>query len=177
MDYHRQNNVDIRIVRIFNTYGPRMDSQDGRVLSNFVVQALRAEPLTLYGKGNQTRSFCYVDDLIEGMIRMMNQQKTVGPINLGNPREISMKALARMVLKATGSRSRIVTKPLPKDDPRRRKPDISLAKKYLAWSPQVPLEDGLEKTIDYFRGILGERDERGGSPRRTCSDGRRSPSQ
>ena len=155
MDYHRQNRVDIRIVRIFNTYGPRMDREDGRVLSNFIVQALRGEPITLYGKGSQTRSFCYVDDLIDGMIGVMEQEKTIGPVNLGNPTEISVKELAEMVLRATGSRSQIVEKPLPADDPRRRRPDISLAEEIIGWLPKIPLEEGLDKTIRYFREELG----------------------
>ncbi len=156
MDYHRQNIVDIRIVRIFNTYGPRMNPQDGRVLSNFVVQALEGQPITLYGTGQQTRSFCYVDDLIEGMIRMMDQESSIGPINLGNPVEIAMRELAERVLRATGSRSTIVERPLPKDDPRRRQPDIGLAKKVLGWEPRVPLEEGLAKTIRFFRELLGK---------------------
>jgi len=156
MDYHRQNHVDIRIVRIFNTYGPRMDPQDGRVLSNFVVQALRGEPLTLYGEGTQTRSFCYVDDLIDGLILMMNQDATTGPINVGNPTEISMRDLAKLVLRETGSSSPVVQKPLPKDDPRRRQPDIQLARKHLGWSPRVPLDEGLRRTIAYFRELLAD---------------------
>ena len=156
MDYHRQNMVDIRIVRIFNTYGPRMNPQDGRVLSNFVVQALEGQPITLYGTGQQTRSFCYVDDLIDGMIRMMDQEASIGPINLGNPVEIAMRELAERVLRATGSRSTIVERPLPKDDPRRRQPDIGLAKKVLGWEPRVPLEEGLAKTIRFFRELLGK---------------------
>ena len=155
MDYHRQNGVDIRIVRIFNTYGPRMDPQDGRVLSNFVVQALKGEPITLYGGGHQTRSFCYVDDLIEGMIRMMDQEPVVGPVNLGNPLEITVRDLAERVLAATGSKSRIVERPLPKDDPRRRQPDITLARSLLGWEPRVSLEEGLSRTIGYFRSVLG----------------------
>ena len=155
MDYHRQNMVEIRIVRIFNTYGPRMDPQDGRVLSNFVWQALRGEPLTIYGEGGQTRSFCYVDDLVEGMIRMMDQDQTTGPINLGNPAEISVRALAEKIIAATGSKSSIASRPLPQDDPRRRQPDISLARRVLGWEPQVPLDTGLARTIGYFRGLLG----------------------
>jgi UDP-glucuronate decarboxylase len=156
MDYHRQNMVDIRIVRIFNTYGPRMNPKDGRVLSNFIVQALLEQPITLYGAGDQTRSFCYVDDLIDGMIRMMDQDESIGPINLGNPMEITMRQLAENIVRATGSKSPIVEKPLPKDDPRRRQPDILLAKKTLGWSPTVPLEEGLQRTIRYFRGALSK---------------------
>ena len=154
MDYHRQNNVDIRIVRIFNTYGPRMDPQDGRVLSNFVVQALRDQPVTVYGEGKQTRSFCYVSDMVEGMIRMMNQDTAIGPVNLGNPDEISIRTLAEMVIRATGCKAGIVEKPLPQDDPRRRRPDITLAREVLGWSPRVSLAQGLESTIEYFRKIL-----------------------
>jgi UDP-glucuronate decarboxylase len=160
MDYHRQNGVDIRIVRIFNTYGPRMDAQDGRVLSNFVVQALRGEPITLYGEGEQTRSFCYVDDLIEAMIRMMDQDESTGPVNIGNPDEVSVMDLAKLVLRETGSKSVIVKAPLPRDDPRRRKPDIALAQKLLGWSPKVRLADGLRKTIEHFRKVLAEMEPR-----------------
>ncbi|HVR74784.1 MAG TPA: UDP-glucuronic acid decarboxylase family protein [Planctomycetota bacterium] len=159
MDYHRQNKVDIRIVRIFNTYGPRMDPKDGRVLSNFIVQALREEPITLYGDGTHTRSLCYVDDLIEGLLRMMDQERSIGPINLGNPSELSVKKLAEMVQQATGTVSDIVKKPLPKDDPRRRQPDITLAREILGWTPTVSLEKGLEKTIQYFREILRKEQE------------------
>jgi UDP-glucuronate decarboxylase len=155
MDYHRQNLIDVRIVRIFNTYGPRMDAADGRVLSNFIVQALRGEPITLYGGGLQTRSFCYVDDLIEGMIRMMDQDSSTGPVNLGNPRELTVRELAERVLVLTHSSSTIEDRPLPKDDPRRRQPDITLARKLLSWEPTVSLEAGLEKTIAYFRETLG----------------------
>ncbi|HWA26376.1 MAG TPA: UDP-glucuronic acid decarboxylase family protein [Lacunisphaera sp.] len=150
-DYHRENKVDIRIVRIFNTYGPRMHPNDGRVVSNFIVQALKGENLTVYGEGTQTRSFCYVDDLIEGFIRMMAQTATVGPVNLGNPGEFTMLELAEQVLKLTKSKSKIVHKPLPSDDPRQRRPDITLAKKYLKWEPKVPLTEGLQKTIAYFK--------------------------
>ncbi len=154
MDYHRQNKVDIRIVRIFNTYGPRMLPNDGRVVSNFVVQALNGEDLTIYGDGSQTRSFCYVDDLIEGFIRMMNQDKIIGPVNIGNPGEFTMLELAREVLDLTGSKSKIVYKPLPGDDPKMRRPDISLAKEALGWEPTIPLRKGLEKTIVYFDNLL-----------------------
>ena len=154
MDYHRQNNVDIRIVRIFNTYGPRMLPNDGRVVSNFIVQALNGEDLTIYGDGSQTRSFCYVDDLIEGFVRMMNQDKIIGPVNIGNPGEFTMLELAKEVLDLTGSKSKIVYKPLPGDDPKMRRPDISLAKEALSWEPNIPLRKGLEKTIVYFDNLL-----------------------
>jgi len=154
-DYWRQYNVDIKVVRLFNTYGPRMHPNDGRVVSNFIVQALRNEPLTMYGDGSQTRSFCYVDDLLDGMMRMMDTPKGVtGPINLGNPGEFSMIELAEKILKLTGSKSHIEYKPLPQDDPRQRQPDISLAKDKLAWEPKINLEDGLKETIAYFRTIL-----------------------
>lgn len=150
-DYHRENNVDIRVVRIFNTYGPRMLPNDGRVVSNFIVQALRGENITIYGKGDQTRSFCYVDDLIEGFVRFMEQTAFVGPLNLGNPVEFTILQLAEKVIELTGSKSGIHFAPLPKDDPTRRKPDITLAKKYLDdWEPNFPLEAGLKKTIAYF---------------------------
>ena len=150
-DYHRENKVDIRVVRIFNTYGPRMHPNDGRVVSNFIVQALKGEPITIYGDGTQTRSFCYVDDLIEGFLRLMNQTATVGPINLGNPGEFTMLELAEQVLKLTKSKSKIVHQPLPADDPKQRRPDITLARKFLKWEPKVPLAEGLKKTIAYFR--------------------------
>ena len=150
-DYHRENKVDIRIVRIFNTYGPRMHPNDGRVVSNFIVQALKGENITVYGDGTQTRAFCYVDDLLEGFVRMMNQTATVGPINLGNPGEFTMLELAENVLKLTKSKSKIVHKPLPADDPKQRRPDITLAKKYLKWEPKVPLAEGLKQTIAYFK--------------------------
>ncbi|MCK9201231.1 MAG: UDP-glucuronic acid decarboxylase family protein [Gallionella sp.] len=154
-DYWRQYNVDIKVVRLFNTYGPRMHPNDGRVVSNFIVQALRNEPLTMYGDGSQTRSFCYVDDLLDGMMRMMDTPKGVtGPINLGNPGEFSMLELAEKVLQLTGSKSRIEYRPLPLDDPRQRQPDISLAKDKLGWEPKVKLEDGLKDTIAYFKTIL-----------------------
>jgi len=154
MDYHRQNNVDIRIVRIFNTYGPRMLPNDGRVVSNFIVQALNGEDLTIYGDGSQTRSFCYVDDLIEGFVRMMNQDKIIGPVNIGNPGEFTMLELAKEVLDLTGSKSKIIYKPLPGDDPKMRRPDITLAKQALDWEPTIPLRKGLEKTIVYFDNLL-----------------------
>jgi len=154
-DYHRENGVDIRVIRIFNTYGPRMLANDGRVVSNFVVQALRGEDLTVYGEGQQTRSFCYVDDLVEGFIRFMAQTEIVGPMNLGNPGEFTMMELAELVLRKVGGASRITHKPLPADDPKQRKPDISLAKKHLGWEPKIPLEEGIERTIAYFRNSLG----------------------
>ncbi len=152
-DYHRQNNVDIRVVRIFNTYGPRMAIDDGRVISNFIVQALRGEPLTVYGDGSQTRSFCYVDDMVEGIIKAM-ESDYIGPINLGNPEEITIMELAEKIISLTGSRSKIEFKPLPPDDPARRRPDISLAKKVLNWEPKVSLEEGLKRTIEYFRKAI-----------------------
>ena len=154
MDYHRQNNVDIRIVRIFNTYGPRMLANDGRVVSNFIVQALKGEDITIYGDGSQTRSFCYVDDLIEGFVRMMNQDKIIGPVNIGNPGEFTMLELAKEVLELTGSKSNIVYRPLPGDDPKMRRPNIELAKSALGWEPTIPLRKGLEKTIVYFDELL-----------------------
>lgn len=154
MDYHRQNNVDIRIVRIFNTYGPRMLMNDGRVVSNFIVQALKGEDLTIYGDGSQTRSFCYVDDLIEGFVRMMDQDKIIGPVNIGNPGEFTMLELAKEVLDLTGSKSMIVYKPLPGDDPKMRRPNIDLAKSALGWEPTIPLRQGLEKTIVFFEELL-----------------------
>lgn len=156
MDYHRQNGVDIRIVRIFNTYGPNMCPDDGRVVSNFVVQALRNDPLTLYGDGNQTRSFQYVDDLIEGIIQMMENEKGfLGPVNIGNPEEFTVKQLAELVLKMIPeSTSAITHKDLPSDDPTRRRPDITLAREQLHWEPRVQLTEGLEKTIAYFREYL-----------------------
>lgn len=154
MDYHRQNKVDIRIVRIFNTYGPRMLPNDGRVVSNFIVQALKGENITIYGDGNQTRSFCYVDDLIEGLVRMMCQDKIIGPVNIGNPGEFTMLELAKEVLELTGSKSEIIYEPLPGDDPKMRRPNIDLAKSALDWEPKVPLRKGLEKTICYFDELL-----------------------
>jgi UDP-glucuronate decarboxylase len=155
-DYHRQHRVDIRVVRIFNTYGPRMHPNDGRVVSNFIVQALRGEDLTIYGDGTQTRSFCYVDDLVDGLLRMMDAPDgTTGPINLGNPHEFTMLELAEMTLRLTGSRSRLVRRPLPQDDPKQRQPDITRAKAALAWQPKVELEEGLGRTVDYFRRLLG----------------------
>jgi UDP-glucuronate decarboxylase len=156
MDYHRQNRVDIRIARIFNTYGPRMAVDDGRVVSNFIVQALRGEPLTVYGDGRQTRSFCYVSDLVDGLVRMMNAEGTIGPLNLGNPTEFTIFELAELVLKLTKGRSKIERRPLPSDDPVRRCPDIGLARAKLGWEPRVGLEEGLGRTIEYFRGALGK---------------------
>jgi len=155
-DYHRQNKVNIRVVRIFNTYGPRMHPNDGRVISNFIMQALRNEPITIFGDGLQTRSFCYVDDMVEGIVRMMNgPDDFVGPVNLGNPGEYSMLELAENIVRLTGSKSVIEFRPSPMDDPRRRQPDITLAKEKLGWEPGVGLQKGLEKTIAYFREILG----------------------
>jgi UDP-glucuronate decarboxylase len=154
-DYHRENSVDIRVVRIFNTYGPRMHPNDGRVVSNFIVQALKGEDLTIYGDGSQTRSFCYVDDLVDGFVRLMNQTETVGPVNLGNPGEFTMLELAEIVLKKVGGTSKITNRPLPADDPKQRRPDITLAKKHLGWEPKVPLAEGIERTIAYFRKELG----------------------
>jgi len=153
-DYHRENKVDIRVVRIFNTYGPRMHEADGRVVSNFIVQALKGEDITVYGDGSQTRSFCYVDDLIEGFVRLMNQNETIGPVNLGNPGEFTMLQLAELTVKLVGGASRIVHRELPADDPKQRRPDITLAKRVLQWEPKVPLEEGLKRTISYFRGRL-----------------------
>lgn len=150
-DYHRQYHLPIKVVRIFNTYGPKMHPQDGRVISNFIMQALKGEPITIYGKGDQTRSFCYVDDLIEAMVLVMETGKEVtGPINLGNPTEFCILELAEQVLRLTNSSSKLIFKPLPSDDPQQRKPDISLAKNLLGWDPKVSLEEGLLKTIDYF---------------------------
>jgi UDP-glucuronate decarboxylase len=153
-DYHRQCNLDIKVARIFNTYGPRMHPSDGRVVSNFIIQALNNQPITLYGDGNQTRSFCYVDDLIDGLLRLMNSPASlIGPVNLGNPVEFTMRELADLVLAETGSSSTLVNQPLPQDDPRQRQPNISLAKEQLDWSPQVSLADGLKPTVAYFRSL------------------------
>ena len=151
-DYHRENRVDIRVARIFNTYGPRMLPDDGRVVSNFIVQALKGQPLTVYGDGTQTRSFCFVDDLIEGLVRMMKQTETVGPLNLGNPDEFTMLRLAELTLKLVGGKSKIVHHSLPADDPKQRRPDITLARRILKWIPAIALEEGLKRTIAYFRG-------------------------
>lgn len=154
MDYNRQNKVDTKIIRIFNTYGPRMLFNDGRVVSNFIVQALQGEPLTIYGEGNQTRSFCFVEDLVDGIIKMMNCPDFVGPVNLGNPREITVKQLAEEVIRLVGSRSQLISKPLPADDPVRRQPDITLARERLKWEPTIGLEDGLTRTISEFKQRL-----------------------
>lgn len=154
-DYHRQHAVEIKVARIFNTYGPRMHPNDGRVVSNFIVQALRGEDITIYGDGSQTRSFCYVDDLIDGFVKLMATEKDVtGPINLGNPDEFSIRELAEAVLAKIGGRSSLVFKPLPQDDPQQRRPDISRAKEHLGWEPRVPLDDGLDRTIAYFRTMV-----------------------
>ena len=156
-DYYRQHRVKIKVMRIFNTYGPRMHPNDGRVVSNFIMQALTGEPITLYGTGGQTRSFCYVDDLVEGMIRLMDTDDSVtGPVNIGNPAEFSMQQLAERVIALTGSASPLVMQPLPQDDPRQRQPDITLARNLLGWQPTVPLDDGLSRSIAYFRTVLAE---------------------
>ena len=155
-DYHRENKVDIRVIRIFNTYGPKMRADDGRVVSNFIVQAIRGEDLTLYGDGSQTRSFCYVDDLIDGMMGVMEQEESVGPVNLGNPTEFTIRQLAEAVLGRIVTTSKITQEPLPADDPTQRKPDISLAQKLLSWNPSVELTAGLDRTIPYFREIIKE---------------------
>ena len=149
-DYHRQNQVDIRVVRIFNTYGPRMLADDGRVVSNFIVQALQGRDITVYGEGHQTRSFCYVDDLIEGFLGLMNQVQVVGPMNIGNPREFTILELAQKVIELTGSKSQLVYRPMPEDDPKQRQPDITQARDVLGWEPKIQLEAGLKKTIEYF---------------------------
>ena len=156
MDYHRQNDVDIRIVRIFNTYGPRMCPDDGRVVSNFIVQALRGDAITVYGEGQQTRSFCYCDDLISGFMKLMNQEEIIGPVNMGNPVEFTILELAQKVIAKTGSSSKIIYKPLPQDDPKQRQPDIQLAREKLNWEPTLNLEEGLEPTIEYFDKLLLE---------------------
>jgi len=157
MNYHLAHDVEVRIVRIFNTYGPRMAPDDGRVISNFILQALRGEPITIYGDGTQTRSFCYVDDLIDGFLKMMDQDEHPGPINLGNPVENTMIELAQAVIEVTGSKSQLVHRPLPKDDPRRRCPDITRAKELLHWTPRVPLKTGLERAVAYYRQQLTAR--------------------
>ncbi len=154
-DYYRQHKLDIKVARIFNTYGPRMHPNDGRVVSNFVVQALRGESITVYGKGDQTRSFCYVDDMVEGIVRLMGAERAfTGPVNLGNPGEFTILELAEQVIRLTKSKSRVKFKPLPQDDPKQRQPDIGLARKKLKWAPKVKLEDGLKETIGYFRKVL-----------------------
>jgi UDP-glucuronate decarboxylase len=150
-DYHRQNKIDIKVVRIFNTYGPRMAKNDGRVVSNFITQALENKDLTVYGDGKQTRSFCYISDMVEGIIKMMNQDNFIGPVNLGNPKEFTILELAEKIVELTGSNSKIVFKELPKDDPKQRCPDITLAKEKLEWKPKVELDEGLKKTIEYFK--------------------------
>lgn len=158
-DYHRQNDVRIKVMRIFNTYGPRMHPEDGRVVSNFIVQALQGKEITIYGDGSQTRSFCYVDDLIEGMFRLMNSPDDItGPINIGNPREFTIRELAEKVIAATGDKAKLSFHPLPSDDPMQRRPDITLAEEVLGWQPTVTLEEGLEKTIPYFARVLEEAD-------------------
>jgi len=153
-DYYRENKVDIRVVRIFNTYGPRMHEADGRVVSNFVMQALRGEDISVFGDGSQTRSFCFVDDLVDGIVRFMAQEQTVGPMNLGNPGEFTMLELAELTLKLVGGRSKIVYRPLPSDDPKQRQPDITMARQVLGWEPTVQLEEGLKRTIAYFKTRL-----------------------
>jgi UDP-glucuronate decarboxylase len=156
-DYNRMHDVDVRLVRIFNTYGPRMAPDDGRVVSNFIVQALQGDDITIYGDGSQTRSFCYCDDLLDGIIALTDQDETLGPINIGNANEFTVAELAERVIRLTGSRSRIVRKPLPSDDPKVRRPDLSLAQKHLNYKPKIELEEGLKKTIDYFRTVLAQR--------------------
>jgi len=154
MDYHRQNRVDIKIVRIFNTYGPRMLQDDGRVVSNFIVQALKGRDITVYGEGSQTRSFCYVDDLVDGMVRMMDSENFIGPVNLGNPEEYTILDFAKKIVAMTGSKSKIIHQPLPSDDPTQRQPDITLAGARLGWKPTVSVDDGLKRTIAYFKKEL-----------------------
>lgn len=152
-DYHRQHGLEIRVARIFNTYGPKMSKNDGRVVSNFILQALKDDDITIYGNGNQTRSFCYVSDLVEGLYKLMNTENFIGPVNLGNPGEFTILGLANKVIAATNSKSKIVFRPLPEDDPRQRKPDISLAKEILNWEPKINLDDGLKETISYFKSF------------------------
>ena len=155
INYHLFNNVNIKILRIFNTYGPRMHPQDGRVISNFIIQALKNEDITVFGNGGQSRSFCYVDDMIEGMVRLMNAGNNfIGPCNMGNPAEYSIMEIAEKIIRLTGTKSKIIYKPLPQDDPMQRQPDISIAKEKLGWEPTVPVEEGLKKTIEYFRSII-----------------------
>lgn len=153
-DYHRQDGIPIKVVRIFNTYGPNMAADDGRVVSNFIIQALKNQDITIYGKGDQTRSFCFVSDLVSGLIKMMDSNGFTGPVNLGNPGEFTIKELAEMIIEMTKSKSKIVYQPLPADDPKQRKPDIALAKTKLGWEPTIPLSQGLEKTINYFKSII-----------------------
>ena len=163
-DYHRQHGVRIKVARIFNTYGPRMHPDDGRVVSNFIMQALRDEPITIYGDGSQTRSFGYVDDLVDGIMRLMaSDDSFLGPVNLGNPSEMTVRELAEKVVAMTGSRSPLIFKPLPVDDPRQRRPDITLARQKLNWTPKVPLSDGLERTVAYFRSVVGAKTTAGGA--------------
>lgn len=159
-DYHRQHGTDIRVARIFNTYGPNMHPNDGRVVSNFIVQALRGEDITIFGDGAQTRSFCYVDDLIAGFLTLMEDDRPAGPVNLGNPGEFTIRELAQTILELTGARSKLVTKPLPADDPRQRRPEISRAQSELGWQPAIDLRTGLEKTIAYFDGLLARSDHK-----------------
>ncbi len=156
MDFHRQNRVDIKIVRIFNTYGPRMLPDDGRVVSNFIVQALKGKDITVYGEGSQTRSFCYVDDLVDGMVRMMDREDFIGPVNLGNPDEYTILDFAKKIVAMTGSKSKIVHKPLPSDDPTQRQPDIALAGEKLGWKPKVSVDEGLKRTIEFFRKEISQ---------------------
>ena len=156
MDYHRQNGVDIRIARIFNTYGPRMCPDDGRVVSNFIVQALQGKDITVYGEGQQTRSFCYCDDLIDGFVSLMNQEAVIGPMNIGNPGEFTILELAQKVIAQTGSHSKIIHEALPQDDPKQRQPDITEAQKVLGWEPTITLDEGLKPTIAYFDKVLSE---------------------
>jgi UDP-glucuronate decarboxylase len=171
MDYHRQHQVDIRIARIFNTYGPRMAIHDGRVITSFITQALSGEPLTVFGDGSQTRSFCYVSEMVDGLIALMNHDNLHHPVNLGNPEECTMLELARTVLSLTGSASKIEYRPLPEDDPAQRQPDISLARETLGWSPSIPLADGLVPTIDYLEQVLNKRGLLAGPPRRRNQPG------
>jgi UDP-glucuronate decarboxylase len=154
MDYHRAHGLEVRIARIFNTFGPRMALDDGRVVSNFIVQALKGQPLTVFGDGSQTRAFCYVEDLIRGLILLMDNERSIGPVNLGNPHEVSVRELAALIIEHTGSTSSIVYRELPRDDPRQRRPDISLAEKVLGWRPLVPFEVGLRRTVEYFQNTL-----------------------
>ena len=155
-DYYRQNHVDIKVIRIFNTYGPKMIIDDGRVVTNFIVQALKGEDISIYGDGEQTRSFCFIDDMIEGIIEMMKQDKLIGPVNLGNPVEFKIIELAEQVIKLTESKSKLINKPLPEDDPKQRKPDITIAREKLGWEPEIDLEEGLKRTIHYFKEILNK---------------------
>jgi len=164
-DYHRENQVDIRIARIFNTYGPRMRPDDGRVVSNFILQALRGEDITIFGDGSQSRSFCFVDDMINGLISLMEQDEITGPVNLGNPDERTIKQIAELIIKLTGSTSKIIYKPLPQDDPTRRKPNISLAQSKLGWQPTIKLEDGLPRAIEYFRPLAKKHSPPNKTPR------------